>query len=377
MPGLIWSNKCLIETDQPSYIITIPSHCWSLDDTTGTRADAVGGVTLIPVNTPGVAPGVLNNAVDFNRLNQQYLYANNPAPLQMGDIDFTISLWVRLDDLDNDYAFITKRDTSNAEYGVRYRKNISFEGFEFFVHDGSNLIIMQNTTVGKPAANVWYHICCWHDSSDDTLNMQVNNGNVHSMSHTTGVTTSNAVFSIGRDGSAGLYMNGRIDDVKIWKYHILSTSERTQNFSAGLGCPGSTRPILPDGMTDGQIWRWNATASEWQLHTLSPTDINAAAANHSHGWQDIVDVDVIENILPAGNTLFITFAENRAALVAMTEYTNTHYTSLFLVNRMSGNGIVSRVYGSHYGTVTLHNYIQYENTGVLSVQIKRLVLYFS
>jgi hypothetical protein len=44
---------------------------------------------------------------------------------------------------------------------------------------------------------------------------------------------------------------------------------------------------VPDGSADGQFLLWNAAAGDWQAHSVTPGDIGAAAAAHTHQWGDI------------------------------------------------------------------------------------------
>jgi hypothetical protein len=47
---------------------------------------------------------------------------------------------------------------------------------------------------------------------------------------------------------------------------------------------------VPDGSADGQFLVWNAAAGEWQAQAVTPADIGAAAAAHTHDWADIASV---------------------------------------------------------------------------------------
>ena len=66
-------------------------------------------------------------------------------------------------------------------------------------------------------------LCAWHDSVANTINIQVNNGTINTVSHSVGVQDSNGVFRLGE--ISGNYLNGRLDGVGVWK-RVLTQSER-------------------------------------------------------------------------------------------------------------------------------------------------------
>ena len=81
--------------------------------------------------------------------------------------------------------------------------------------------------------NTWYFIVIWHDSVNDTINIQVNNGAVDTLAHTTGVFSGTAPFRIGQHSDTS-YMDGRVDAVGWWK-GVLTQLERTQAYNDALG----------------------------------------------------------------------------------------------------------------------------------------------
>src|SRR5687768_2136031 len=73
---------------------------WKLDQTSGVRADSHAGNNLGDINTVGSAAGKLGNAASFIAANEEALGLGDNASLSMGNIDFTLALWVWLDSLD-------------------------------------------------------------------------------------------------------------------------------------------------------------------------------------------------------------------------------------------------------------------------------------
>lgn len=113
-------------------------------------------------------------------------------------------------------------NSNTRDYALFY--NSTNAKFSFMVGNGatSGTVSSQETvTAGR-----WYTIVAWHDSVNNTLNIQVNNGTVSSVSYASGAMDTTYPLSIGAhsDGSFGL--NGRIDEVALYK-RVLTSAERS------------------------------------------------------------------------------------------------------------------------------------------------------
>ncbi len=86
----------------------------------------------------------------------------------------------------------------------------------------------------------------WHDAAIDTLNIQVDNGAVDTVSHTTGVFDGSAPFTIGGEVNSTVnFLEGRTDSVTVWN-RVLSADERMQLFNnaSGLDYPFNEPPPI-------------------------------------------------------------------------------------------------------------------------------------
>lgn len=100
---------------------------WPLSNTS--YLDVSGnGHTLTPTNTPTIVSGIVGNAVHFAAASSQYL-SNNDAALKLGNTDFTVCCWVKLDDVASLYTIIGTGDDTTANPG----------GFMLFYHQQSIL----------------------------------------------------------------------------------------------------------------------------------------------------------------------------------------------------------------------------------------------
>jgi len=213
----------------------------------------------------GIADDVHTNNLDLTDMNtvtsnpghvyplaRQYTLANNEyhvrpgddALLSTGDVDFTIAVWAYLDSLATDEMLVTKYDYGAAqrEYFVQY--NTAAARFKFAVSSdgagGASLISVSADNLGAPAISTWYLIVCWHDSVNDTINIQVNNGLVDSVAWANGVHDGTSKFAIGAYDAPSFYFDGRIGPTMFWKSAasgggVLTDAQRTCLWNEGNG----------------------------------------------------------------------------------------------------------------------------------------------
>lgn len=211
---------------------------WKLDEASGTRVDATGrGNDLTDNNTVTQAAGKVSDAAQFTAANLEYLSRATNADLEMGDIDFTICAWAYLDSLVN--SQIVAKDTDSPSNSRDYTLDYFQAGptqFRFYFVNGGQVKIA-TTTTETVTMSTWYFLVGWHDATADTVNIQLDNGTPHS-APTGGLApqVSAAEFRIGARPYTGFedYMNGRIDEVGIWK-RVLTGNERNQLYKSGAG----------------------------------------------------------------------------------------------------------------------------------------------
>lgn len=210
---------------------------WRLDEASGTREDNFGSNDLTDVNTVTQAVGQVGDAAQFTNANSETLTIADNSDLSTGDIDFSLSVWVRLDNKDTSQFIIGKWAGvgDNREYFIWF--NVSTSRFEFIVSPdgtdpGSGTATADN--LGSPAVATFYHIIAWHDSVANTVNIVVDDGSVDSTSFSGGPTNLGSAFRIGAFGDDFSFLDGRVDAAGFWK-KVLSSAERTELNNGGLG----------------------------------------------------------------------------------------------------------------------------------------------
>ncbi len=199
---------------------------WKMNETSGNRSDSKGSSTLTDTNTVTFNPGKQGNAAQFTAANNEDLIVSDNAATSTGNIDFSMAAWVYADALS-----INRYVASKNEYILSYG---GANKFRFWINSFSNSVDATSVT---PATGTWYFIVAWHDSVGDTINIQVNNGTVHSAA-TGGVAPTDTTYplNIGHyDGSNPVNgWDGRIDEFGFWK-KVLTTQERTDLYNSGNG----------------------------------------------------------------------------------------------------------------------------------------------
>lgn len=212
---------------------------WRLEESSGTRYDqSKNGNHMTANNSPGQTVGKVGNCATLTSASSQFMSAPSNSSIQVGDIPFTISCWVKASTLGSDRTIISKYDNNNnkREWSLGYL--FSNLRFRFIVSsDGGsvNTSSVLADALGAPSVGVWYFVVAWHDPDANTVNIQVNNGTANSASWSSGVFSSTSPLQAGCIGSTQIqFWDGSIDEIGFWK-RILTTAEKTELYNSGSG----------------------------------------------------------------------------------------------------------------------------------------------
>lgn len=214
---------------------------WKLDEASGARSDSVGGQTLTDNNTVTSAAGKVSNAGGFELDNTEYLSHADSATLSLGsDTDFTIACWVKLESKGAFDGGIVVKDNGGIAHGLETEyglamNNAGSDRFRFAVGNNVTFAEVDANTLGSPSLATWYFIVAWHDSTANTINIQVNNGTADSAAWSGGTYDGTSDTWIGSEpASAARAFDGLIDEVGFWK-RVLTAGERTTLYNSGNG----------------------------------------------------------------------------------------------------------------------------------------------
>ena len=193
---------------------------YSMDESSGSRADSVGGSSLSEYpGTINGASGKISNAAHFVADGYQfYLVGLN---IFSNDQAFTVSGWYYFD---ADGATHTLADYSSGFNLIRYSDNYIY----------ASMRASSNTSIGSAAAvtiSTWYHVVMTHDPVGNTVNLILNDGTPQSTSHTAGTNGGANQLNF---GDSGYSMRALVDEFGIWT-RVLTSGEITQLYNGGAG----------------------------------------------------------------------------------------------------------------------------------------------
>lgn len=213
---------------------------WSMNEESGTRDDSHGSNDLADGNTVLYTAGKVGNAADFEATNEEYLWIADNASLSFsGNDDFTFVFWCRLESVAAWSQLITKWDwgSNDREYQMYY--DDTKERFVGGVSpNGTASTLVDADTLGVPATETWYFIVFYHDSTNDIISIEVNEGGADTEAHATGIHDDVTEFTVGaqrNNGAAGgAFLDGEIDEVGLWD-RVLTDAEMTWLYNSGNG----------------------------------------------------------------------------------------------------------------------------------------------
>lgn len=181
--------------------------------------------------------GKVANAANFVSASSQFLSHADTATLDMGDIDFTFTVWARLATKPAAImGIVSKYTTTGNQRSYSVQWDNTSDRFRFIMSsDGgtTNQTVLSATTFGAPSTATYYFIACRYNAATDTMSISVNSGAPDTANLAGGAFASTAAFQVGAQNSANFW-NGLIDELGIWK-RLLSDAEITDLYNAGSG----------------------------------------------------------------------------------------------------------------------------------------------
>lgn len=177
---------------------------------------------------------ITDGAQQFTATNSQYFIgpANNALT---GNVDMTICGWVYMDTLGTTKGIAGKWDFTNAQRVWWISINTSNQVQFSATPDGVTTTSIAGTSVTL-ATGVWNFFRVWHDSANDQIGIQVNNGTKHTTAFASGLFNVSEPLLLGAQNSPSPinFHNGRIDSIGAYN-RLLSDAEATDLFNGGSG----------------------------------------------------------------------------------------------------------------------------------------------
>jgi hypothetical protein len=209
---------------------------WELDNVNDAEAAANH---MTNNNTATFITGKVGNCLHCVAASSQSLsHADNPS-LSIGNIDASITLWVKLTDIPAGalYMLASKFGTTvNQEFALVYLGSSNGERFRFSIYDGlatvTHHVLADN--LGVPSAGVWYFLSCVIDKTNGFIHISANAGTRNSTAKTLTMLDTTAAFDIGGNTTLSWFNNGDIDQVTLWK-RALTTTDEIDLYNGGAG----------------------------------------------------------------------------------------------------------------------------------------------
>ena len=200
---------------------------WSLDEVSGTRADAVGSADLTDNNTVGSDTGMHNAAASFVAANSEYLSGDSP----FSDVT-SFSLWFKTSQsADYPTVFWASPAENNPPLGVYFTSSNTLVG-RCTTSDN----VQNEVTIATGANNgAWHHLMGWFDPDDKKGYFSLDGATpVTTAAHSVSTLRTSGVTALSIGWFLYASFEGQVDEVAIWD-RVLTADERTELWNAGAG----------------------------------------------------------------------------------------------------------------------------------------------
>jgi hypothetical protein len=195
-----------------------------MTETSGTIAAATG-------------PGGVGGARDFEQDDTEYFEVADHADLSMGDFDFSLAAWVRLEGPQDTRGTLISKNLSTAfEYSLIFDGYNNSGKFAFKIASATgevNFTSVFTDDFGVAVGATWYLVVARHDATANTIDIGVNTGTQTSASYSAGCWDGGNAFSIG-GGADAVPLDGLMAQVGVWKKK-LTADEITWLYNSGAG----------------------------------------------------------------------------------------------------------------------------------------------
>lgn len=330
--------------DTGSSLTTSLKAYWKLNEASGIRQDSYNWYDLAATQAqPTSTTGKSGAAALFASASSQYLQVPAATDLQLGNISVTFAGWVKLTSTGANQALFGQDNNATASQFLVWLHGAT-NRFKFSWNTdgaGSSSTATANT-FGAPSTGVWYFLTCYHDASNNTVGISVNNGAFDTAAATGGnSTTTEWAFGAQMASTPAMFADAALDEWGFWR-KVLSSQEITDLYNSGNGqtltetISDSTTMTCTAQTAKRLSSAWSAGSSGGLLDTGS---IAAGKTYHlfaiqtAAGTQDYVaSLNPKKPTLPSGYTLYRRIRSVRtngsSQLIAETQVGNVIQISL-------------------------------------------------
>ena len=243
-----WSGQA---SDTTLDLITFapPAAYWMLNETSGTIAHNVTGDTVLAGDLEGTTlptwtTGYFGNCLTF-AANGQRVYVPSSSAIDFGDEDLSVSLWaIQPVSFSGQYEVFIKGTIGSGAFpgsGKRYELYRKDSNFRFAIDDTVTKSEISVATTSFCTGN-WVHIVAVRDTMANQIRLYADGVLKGTATDSTGSISQTEPLYL----ADGVFTNGAIDDVRIYRY-ALTPEQITEIYNgAGLSDYFCTNQIASD-----------------------------------------------------------------------------------------------------------------------------------
>jgi hypothetical protein len=213
---------------------------WSMNETSGDRADSRNGLTATDYNTVTYDDGIQSNAAKFTAANSEYFYVSDNDKLDITGA-FSFGFWFKTPGApESDCGIFDKL----GAYGVRHAGTAGANDHKFY--------FLVNGTI-RATSGTAFNDDAWHLGifvyNLTTAKIYVDLVEDGTGNYSTAVASNAAVIAIGSRTDISSYYNGLLDEVFLFD-KALSADEMEWLYNSGAGrkysdLTGAATPYIP------------------------------------------------------------------------------------------------------------------------------------
>lgn len=220
----------------PSSLVTNLIAYFRLDETSGTRNDAVGANNLSSQSGVGYQAGLITNSAYFISNSVQWLYINDNSDLSTESSSYTVNFWVNMFTTNSIQFLCGKSGASGQREWDIVRDVTNRVTFRYATNAISFASAICNASL---ATNDWYMVTAIFDTNNRDAAIAIN-GTGWFTNRVAGVNTTatTSQFTIGRQmANNNGYFDGLIDEFGFWKGRCLTEAEVSNLYTNRIGYP--------------------------------------------------------------------------------------------------------------------------------------------
>jgi hypothetical protein len=223
-----------------SLVLTVTRYLqayYACDESSGNLIDSHGDNDLTENSgTIDAAVGLVNGARDLEASDTEDFFISDNSVFSIGvGVSCGFYGWVNLEGTNG--SILSKREGNNPfEYDLRVTPVSTIPRFQWIASPSgtSTGAVIATADDVEATTGEWYFIAAWFDAVLGVQYIQINNGEIHTMSLAQ-IADSNADFIIGARGDPTNFLDGLIDEWAFVKGGFLDADEREWVYNEGAG----------------------------------------------------------------------------------------------------------------------------------------------